>query len=82
MNEITNKKIKVESMIYEVRGKQIILDSDLAKLYKCDTGNLNRAKKRNLIRFPNNFVFQINKNEYLSLKCQSGISNINLRLIN
>ena len=82
MNEIKNENIKIESMIYEVSGKTIMLDSDLAKLYKCDTGNLNRARKRNLNRFPNDFAFQISKNEYLSLKCQSGISNIDLRLIN
>ena len=69
-------------MIYEIRGKQVMLDSDLAKLYHCETGNLNRARKRNVTRFPSSFSFQLEKQEYINLKCQFGISNIDLRPIN
>ena len=77
MNDLIVKEdIKIENMIYEVRGKQVMLDSDLATLYGTSTGNLNRAKKRNTDRFPNDFSFQLSKEEYINLKCQNGISNI------
>ena len=62
-------------MIYEIRGKQVMLDSDLAKLYKILTGNLNKAVKRNIERFPNDFMFQLTEDEYTSLMFQFGISN-------
>ncbi len=81
MNEIL-KKDNIENMIYEIRGKQVMLDSDLAILYHCETGNLNRARKRNANRFPSSFSFQLEKQEYINLKCQTGISNIDLRSIN
>ncbi len=77
MNEVTvkEKKINIENMIYEVRGKQVMLDSDLAMLYQTETGALNRQVKRNLSRFPIDFCFQLSKEEYNNLKCQFGISN-------
>ena len=61
MNEIiTREDIKIEDMIYEVRGKQVILDSDLAKLYGCKNGtkDINKAVNRNIERFPEDFYFQ------------------------
>ena len=67
--------IKIEDMIYEIRGKQVMLDSDLAKLYKVLTGNLNKAVKRNIERFPKEFMFQLTAKEYASLIFQFGISN-------
>ncbi|MCM1370543.1 MAG: ORF6N domain-containing protein [Clostridium sp.] len=83
MNGIeTINKIKIEDMIYEVRGKQVMLDSDLAKLYACSTGNLNRARTRNIKRFPLDFCFQLTREEFINLKCQSGISKIDMRSIN
>lgn len=65
---IKNESIK--DMIYEVRGKQVMLDSDLAKLYGCTNGTktINLAVKRNIERFPNNFYFQLTKEEYENLK--------------
>ena len=59
-------KTEIKSMIYEVRGKQVMLDSDLAKLYGCKNGTktINLAVKRNMERFPNNFYFQLTKEEY------------------
>ena len=59
-------KIEIKDMIYEVRGKQVMLDSDLAKLYGCKNGTktINLAVKRNIERFPNNFYFQLTKDEY------------------
>ena len=83
MNDlIVKEEIKIENMIYDVRGKQVMLDSDLAALYGTSTGNLNRAKKRNTDRFPNDFSFQLSKEEYINLKCQNGISNIDNRAVN
>lgn len=52
-----------------------MLDSDLAKLYGILTGNLNKAVKRNIKRFPESFMFQLNDDEYKSLIFQIGISN-------
>lgn len=51
MNQILEKE-NIENLIYEVRGKQVMVDSDLARLYETTTGNLNRAVKRNVKRFP------------------------------
>ena len=59
-------KTEIKNMIYEVRGKQVMLDSDLAQLYGCRNGtkDINKAVKRNMERFPNNFYFQLTKEEY------------------
>ena len=60
MNEVVTKEdIKIEDMIYEIRGKQVMLDSDLARLYKCTNGtkDINKAVKRNIERVPINFMF-------------------------
>ena len=70
--EITRPSI--EKMIYVIRDKQVMLDSDLAVLYQVETGALNRAVKRNISRFPEDFRFQLTKEEYQSLRCQTGIS--------
>ena len=64
----------IEKMIYVIRDKQVMLDSDLAVLYQVETGALNRAVKRNISRFPEDFRFQLTKEEYQSLRCQTGIS--------
>lgn len=64
----------IRDFIYIVRGQQVMLDSDLAMLYKVETGALNRAVKRNIKRFPEDFRFQLTKQEYESLRCQNGIS--------
>ena len=74
MNQIIQKE-KIENLIYEVRGKQVMLDSDLAILYKTPTGNINRAVKRNIKRFPKDFYFQLSYDEYKYLLCQFGIAN-------
>ncbi|MBI4439407.1 ORF6N domain-containing protein [Candidatus Woesearchaeota archaeon] len=65
---------EVRSMINTVRGLQVILDSDLAELYGVLTGNLNKAVKRNINRFPNDFMFQLTQEEYENLKFQFGTS--------
>lgn len=66
MNEIIVKdNIKIENLIYEIRGKQVMLDSDLAMLYGCKNGtkSLNLAVKRHINRFPERFMFQLTKEE-------------------
>ena len=72
---IDNKEI--QNLIYTFRGKQVMIDSDLAELYKVTTGNLNKAMKRNLSRFPEHFCFQLTESEYENLRFQNGISSSN-----
>ena len=78
MNEI-EEKLNIKDMIYEIRGKQVMLDSDLAKLYECKNGTktINQAVKRNVEKFPNDFLFQLTSEEFLNLKSQVGTSSIN-----
>ena len=63
-------------MIYVVRNQQVMIDSDLAMLYQVETKALNRAVKRNINRFPEDFCFQLTKEEDKILKCQIGTSKI------
>jgi len=65
---------KIEEMIYMIRGEKVMLDSDLAKLYEVETSQLNRQVRRNISRFPSDFMFQLTDEEYQALKCQNGIS--------
>ena len=63
----------IQSKIYDVRGVKVMLDKDLAELYQVTTGNLNKAVKRNSCRFPSDFMFQLTKEEWDSLRFQFGI---------
>lgn len=72
MDKITAKII--EKMIYVIRGKKVMLDSDLATLYEVDTRTLNQAVKRNIKRFPLDFMFQLTKQEHTDLISQIVIS--------
>ena len=76
MNEII-QELKIENMIYEIRGKQVMLDSDLAKLYQCSNGTktINQAVKRHINRFPERFMFQLTKEELKELQSQIGTTN-------
>ena len=69
MNDL---EIKIEKLIYEVRGKYVMLDSDLARIYHCKNGTkeINQAVKRNINRFPKEFCFQLTEKEYANLKSQ------------
>ncbi len=67
----------IENKIYLIRGQKVMLDHDLAKLYGVPTGNLNRQVKRNYDRFPQDFMFQLSKQEFDNLICQFGISRLN-----
>ena len=79
MNELIISEINIENMIYEIRGKQVMLDSDLAKLYQCKNGTktINLAVKRHIKRFPERFMFQLTKVEYTNLKFQIETSSLN-----
>lgn len=66
--EIWNENI--QNMIFEIRGKQVILDSDVARLFDYSTKDLNRNVKNNIERFPENYCFQLTEEEYSSLRCK------------
>jgi hypothetical protein len=65
----------IQNKIYEIRGQRLMLDFDLASLYGVETRVLNQTVKRNIERFPEEFMFQLTKEEYNSLKCHFGTSN-------
>ena len=68
----TNEKLQpitidsIKSKIYEIRGQRVMLDRDLAELYQVETRVLNQAVKRNLQRFPKDFMFQLSEEEWMS----------------
>lgn len=62
--------VTIQKRIYEIREHKVMLDYDLAELYDVLTKNLNLAVKRNLMRFPNDFMFQLTKQEWESLRLQ------------
>ena len=71
------EELNIENMIYEIRGKQVMLDSDLAKLYQCKNGtkSINLAVNRNVKKFPNDFYFQLTNNETENLRFHFETSN-------
>lgn len=78
---------QIENLIFTIRGVQVMLDRDLAKLYDVTTGNLNKAVKRNIERFPERFMFQLTKEEFEQIKynfqtCSNEIQNSNLMFQN
>lgn len=70
MNNLVKDETNIENLIYEIWGVQVMLDSDLAKLYECTNGTktINQAVKRNIEKFPKDFYFQLTNEEYLNLK--------------
>lgn len=81
MNFMKNDELKsimpierIEKVIYIIRDRKVILDQDLAALYGTETKQLNRAVVRNRKRFPEDFIFQLTKQEWTNLKCQIGTS--------
>ena len=64
----------IENKIYEIRGKKVMLDFDLAEMYQVETKNLNKAVKRNIERFPEDFMFQLTSEEMANLRFQIGTS--------
>ena len=72
-NKPTITRVEIENRIYTLRGKQIMLDSDLAKLYEVETKVFNQAVKRNVERFPEGFRFQLTRDEYDQINLRSQI---------
>jgi len=64
------ERVAIESLIYEIRGQKVMLDRDLARLYGVETKVLNQAVKRNIKRFPEDFMFQLNNEEFTNLMSQ------------
>ena len=71
MNDI----VQIKDLIYEIRGHKVMLDSDLANLYGVETKVLNKSVKRNISRFPEDFMFHLTKEEFNNLRFQNGTSN-------
>jgi len=61
---MANKLTQIQKRIYIIREKRVMLDSDLASLYHVEAKRLNEAVKRNIKRFPNDFMFRLTKNEF------------------
>lgn len=74
MGTIAPKPENLAKLVFLVRGEKVLLDTDLAMLYGVETGALNRAVKRNIERFPADFMLQLSQQEWDNLKCQIGIS--------
>jgi len=74
---MASKLEQLQKLIYEIRGQKVILDSDLAELYGVELRSLNQAVKRNIGRFPSDFMFQLTNDEWESLRSQIVISNNN-----
>lgn len=72
MNDLITNENNIENLIYEIRGVQVMLDSDLAKLYECANGtkSINLAVKRHINRFPERFMFQLTSDELNNLRFQ------------
>lgn len=81
MPEVKEKEMMVidhiENLVYYIRGQQVMLDTDLANIYGYEVKNLNRQVKRNIERFPKDFMFQLTKDEVEELRCQNVTANIN-----
>ena len=75
-NKPTISQMEIKNLIYTIRGKQVMLDSDLASLDQVETKNLNKAVKRNIERFPASFCFQLTEEEVENLRFQFGTSSL------
>ena len=78
MNELIVEDKEIENMIYKIRGQEVMLDSDLARLFEVETKYLNRQVKRNMNRFPEDFMFQLTDEEYELLKFQNETSSLKI----
>ena len=75
---MVKENIKIEDMIFEVRGKQVILASDVAKLYQVETKRINEVVKRNINRFPEDFCFKLSKVEIDELCSRSQFATLKI----
>jgi hypothetical protein len=75
---MANTLKQIQSMIYEIRGQKVMLDRDLARLYGVELKAMNQAVKRNIERFPSDFMFQLNQDEWDNLRSQFVTANGNV----
>ena len=73
--DLTLSQHDIEKLIITVRGEQVMIDRDIAFVYQVEVKQMNRQVKRNIERFPEDFMFQLTKEEYNSLRCHFGTSN-------
>ena len=73
---MANELAQIQNMIYEIRGQKVMLDRDLAVLYGVEVKRLNQAVKRNIERFPEDFMFQLTDDEWDHLRSQFVISKV------
>lgn len=71
MQNLHLKHINIEELIYEVRGQNVMIDSDLAMIYEEETKYLKRAVRAHIKRFPDDFMFELTKEEYAALRCKN-----------
>ena len=76
LNALKYETENIKNLIYTIRGKQVMLDSDVAMLYQYTTKNINKAMKRNINRFPEDFCFQLTEKEVENLRFQFGTSSL------
>ena len=81
LNVVEYKLENIKSMIYTIRGKQVMLDSDVAMLYHYETKYINLAVRRNKERFPENFCFQLTESEIENLRLQIATSSFSSYLL-
>ena len=78
MGKMTEKLLQIQNMIYEIRGQKVMLDRDLAELYNVELKAMNQAVKRNIERFPADFMFQLTQEEWHILRSQNVTANKNI----
>ncbi len=74
MSKVSVPSVIIENKIYLIRGKKVMIDKDLAELYEVTTSYLNRQVRRNIARFPEDFMIQLSREEFDSLICHFGTS--------
>ena len=70
LNVVEYEADNIKNLIYTIRGKQVMLDSDVARLFEYETKDINRNVKNNIDRFPEYYCFQLTENEYEALRCK------------
>lgn len=78
LNVVKYETENIKNLIYTIRGKQVMLDSDVAMLYHCETRIINQAVKRNIERFPERYCFKLTRSEFENLRSQFVILNKSL----
>lgn len=73
------KQINIEELIYVVRGQKVMIDSDLAMIFEEETKYLKRSVRKHIKRFPDDFMFELTKEEYASLRCKNSTIKSNVR---